>query len=283
MGYDLTRLLVGSEGTLGVITQVTLKLLPLPPAVGTLSAVFESMEAAAEAVVLIFRNSIVPRSIEFMDKASLACVERYLKIGLPVAAGALLLIEVDGRPTEIDSELQRIQRLCRQQGAIQAEIAASAAAAEVLWRARKAISPALFQEGRDKINEDIVVPRNMIPEMIRKIEALHQATGLKMVCFGHAGDGNIHFNIMLDKRDKKELQKALTAVEKVFDYTLAFGGTISGEHGVGITKAAYLPKEIGLSEQALMQQIKQLFDPNGILNPGKIFTPQSTGRLRRKQ
>ncbi len=208
VGYDLTRLLVGSEGTLGVITEMTLKLLPRPSAVGTLSAVFDSMETAAETVVLIFRNSIVPRSIEFMDKASLACVERYLKIGLPVAAGALLLIEVDGRQTEIDLELERIQKLCRQQGAITAEVASSAAEAADLWRARKAISPALFQEGRDKINEDIVVPRNKIPEMIRKIEALQQATGLKMVCFGHAGDGNIHFNIMLDKRDKTALQKA---------------------------------------------------------------------------
>jgi len=277
VGYDLTRLLVGSEGTLGVITQMTLRLLPLPPAVGTLSAVFDSMEAAAETVVLIFKSRIIPRSIEFMDRASLACVERYLKIELPTPAGALLLIEVDGRPTEIDLELGRIQDLCRQQGAIRAEIASSAAEAADLWRARKAISPALFQEGRDKINEDIVVPRNKIPEMIRRIEALQRATGLKMVSFGHAGDGNIHFNIMLDKRDAAVLKKAQAAVEKVFEHTLALGGTISGEHGVGITKAPYLSREIGASEQALMRQIKQLFDPRGILNPGKIFPPRSEG------
>jgi glycolate oxidase len=271
VGYDLTRLLVGSEGTLAIITQMTLKLIPLPQAVGTLAAVFETMEAAAETVVHIFRNSIIPRSIEFMDRASLACVERYLNIGLPVAAGALLLIEADGRETEVLQELERIQTLCRDQNAISADIASSAAEAADLWRARRAISPALFQEGRDKINEDIVVPRNKIPEMIRNIEALQQSTGLNIVSFGHAGDGNIHFNIMLDKRDKSELEKAEQAVAKVFDYTLALGGTISGEHGVGITKAPYLSKEIGPSEQTLMKQIKQLFDPNGVLNPGKMF------------
>jgi glycolate oxidase len=265
-------LLVGSEGTLGIITQMFLKLIPLPPAVGTLSAFFTSMEAAAQMVVKIFGNSIVPRSIEFMDQASLACVQRYLKIDLPPTAGALLLIEVDGHQREVDRELNRIQALCREQGALKAEIAASVAEAADLWRARKAISPALFQEGRDKINEDIVVPRNKIPEMIRKIEALQQATGLKMVSFGHAGDGNIHFNIMLDKRDKPVLRKAQAAVEKIFEYTLALGGTISGEHGVGITKAPYLSREIGPSEQVLMQQIKHLFDPHGILNPGKMFT-----------
>jgi glycolate oxidase len=276
VGYDLTRLMVGSEGTLGVITQMTLRLLPLPEAVGTLSAIFDRMETAAETVVEIFRSGIVPRSMEFMDNASLRCVERYLKIGLPETAGALLLIDVDGRQAEITHELERIQQICRTLGALKAERATSPAEAADLWRARKAISPALFQEGRDKINEDIVVPRNQIPAMIRKIEAIQQATGLKMVSFGHAGDGNIHVNIMLDKRDPEALRKAMAAVETIFDYTLALGGTISGEHGVGITKAPYLPREIGPTEQNVMGKIKKLFDPRGILNPGKLFPGHGT-------
>ncbi|MBU0987262.1 MAG: FAD-binding protein [Proteobacteria bacterium] len=272
VGYDLTRLLIGSEGTLGIITRMTLRLLPLPEAVGAMTVAFDKIETAAETVSEVIRNGIIPRTIEFMDNASIRCAESHLKLGLPVTAEALLLIEADGTSNEVGRLLEQIKTLCLSRGAKHVEIARSKSDIKNLWKARKAISPALFQYGPHKINEDIVVPRSKIPDMVRKINALRIETGLTMVCFGHAGDGNIHFNIMLDKRKKEDLEKAEAAVESLFDYTLELGGTISGEHGVGITKAPYLEKEIGTVEMNLMKKIKRLFDPKGILNPGKIFT-----------
>ncbi|MES0445206.1 MAG: FAD-linked oxidase C-terminal domain-containing protein [Desulfobacterales bacterium] len=271
VGYDLTRLLVGSEGTLGIITRMTLRLLPLPEAVRALTAVFDKMEKAAETVSEVIRCGFIPRTIEYMDNASIRCVESHLKIGLPVEAEALLLIEVDGKVDEADMLIAQLKTVCMSQGAKSVKIAENEAEVANLWKARKAISPALFKYGPDKINEDIVVPRSRIPDMVRKINALKEETGLTMVSFGHAGDGNIHFNIMLDKNNKAELKKAEDAIEAVFDHTLELGGTISGEHGVGITKAAYIAKEIGHVEIDLMKKIKKVFDPKGILNPGKIF------------
>ena len=271
VGYDLTRLLIGSEGTLGIITRMTLRLLPLPETVRTMMAVFDKMEIAAETVSEVIRRCIIPRSIEYMDNASIRCAESYLKAGLPVEAEALLLIEVDGKEREADIAIKELKTLCTSHGATRVEIARTEEDAASLWKARKAISPALFQYGPDKINEDIVVPRNRIPDMVRKIDALRAETGLTMASFGHAGDGNIHFNIMLDKKNEEDFKKAEAAVEALFDYTLELGGTISGEHGVGITKAPYIAKEIGPVELALMKKIKKVFDPKGILNPGKIF------------
>ncbi len=271
VGYDLTRLLIGSEGTLGIITEMTLKLISLPEAVGTMTAVFNEIGRAAETVSEIIRRGIVPRTIEFMDRASIICVENYLKLGLPVDAGALLLIEVDGKTEEAESAINRLEELCMNLGAREVAVAKSKEEAAALWKARKAISPALFTYAPDKINEDIVVPRSRIPDMVRRIEELKNESGLTIVSFGHAGDGNIHFNIMLDKKNKEEAKKAWEVVEDLFDYTVELGGTISGEHGIGITKAPYMPKEIGRDEIELMKRIKRLFDPKGILNPGKIF------------
>ena len=250
---------------------MTLRLLPQPEVVRVMTAVFDKIASAAETVSEIIRSGTIPRAIEFMDNASIRCAASHLKIALPVEAEALLLIEDDGKPDEVDLAIEQIKALCLSQGAKRVEIAGTKAEAENLWRARKAISPALFQYGPDKINEDIVVPRSKIPDMVKKISALRAETGLTMVSFGHAGDGNIHFNIMLDKKNEAELKKAEGAVEALFDYTLQLGGTISGEHGIGITKAPYLAKEIGNDAMNLMKKIKKLFDPNGILNPGKIF------------
>ena len=271
VGYDLTRLFIGSEGTLGIITRMILRLLPIPEAVRAMTAVFDKLDKAAETVSEIIRRGIIPRTIEFMDNASIRCAESHLKIGLPVEAEALLLIEVDGKVDEADMLITQLKTVCMSQGAKHVKIAENEAEVANLWKARKAISPALFKYGPDKINEDIVVPRSRIPDMVRKINALKEETGLTMVSFGHAGDGNIHFNIMLDKNNKDELKKAEDAIEAVFDHTLELGGTISGEHGVGITKAPYMAKEIGHVEIDLMKKIKKVFDPKGILNPGKIF------------
>ncbi len=271
VGYDLTRLIVGSEGTLGIVTKIILRLLPLPETVGTLSAVFDRMQDAAQAVAAIMCSGIIPRTVEYMDQAAIRCVEDYLQMGLPVDAGAMLLMQVDGSAGAVDKAVEYLSRECRDQGACQVDTAGSEEETKALWRARKAISPALFRLGPDKINEDIVVPRNRIPEMVQWIDDVRKRTGLTMVTFGHAGDGNMHCNIMLDKGDKAALEKAESVVKALFKKTVALGGTISGEHGVGISKAPYLDMEVGPHEIALMKRIKKAFDPHGILNPGKIF------------
>ncbi|MBU2488144.1 MAG: FAD-binding protein [Proteobacteria bacterium] len=274
VGYDLTRLLVGSEGTLAVVTGITLRLTPLPSAVRTVTAVFDRMATATAAVARVFAAGIVPRAMEFMDQASLKCAEEAIHAGLPVDAGGVLLLEVDGTATEADREAQRLAEVCREAGARQAT-ASGGPEAKKLWEARKAISPALFRYGPHKINEDIVVPVTSIPEMVETVERLAEETGLTMVCFGHAGDGNIHFNIMLDKNDPKAFAQAGEAIRKVFEKVLSLGGTLSGEHGVGITKSPFVSMEISGPEIRLMRAVKDVFDPRGILNPGKIFPPGS--------
>lgn len=271
VGYDLTRLMVGSEGTLGVITKLTLRLLPQPERVRTMTVIYDSMERAAETVSEIIRQGIIPRAIEYMDNASIRCAEAYMKAGLPVDAEAILIIEVDGTADETARSADQIASVCRKMGAREIVGAENREAAEILWQARKSVSPALFAYGPDKINEDIVVPRSRIPDMVKKIKALSRKTGLTMVSFGHAGDGNIHFNIMLDKKNAVQYDKALQAVEEIFDFTLALGGTLSGEHGVGITKSGYMSKEIRPESLSLMRRIKAAFDPAGILNPGKML------------
>jgi glycolate oxidase len=271
VGYDLTRLITGSEGTLGIIVEITLRLLPLPEEVRTMMVVFDDMRVAAETVSRIIADGVIPRTVEYMDNNSIRCVEVGLRAGLPVEADAILLLEVDGSPAENRASLARLEKICADQGAVSVKTAATREEAAGLWRARKAISPALYAFGPDKINEDIVVPRSRIPDMVEKIRQIGQETGLVTASFGHAGDGNIHVNIMLDKKDREQLRKAEQAVDELFDYTIRLGGTISGEHGIGITKSAYLTKEIGEAEMALMKKIKKAFDPLDILNPGKIF------------
>ena len=271
VGYDLTRLIVGSEGTLGVITGATLRLLPLPAEIRTLATVFGDMEKAAETVSEIIKRGIIPRCIEYMDNASIRCAESYIKTGLPLNAEALLLMEVDGTKEEVDAAIKQLAGICSSMGALNVDMGKTQNDSVKLWKARKAISPALYKYGPDKIDEDIVVPRSKIPDIVRKIKALKNETGLTMVSFGHAGDGNIHFNIMLNKKNREDFKKAMGAIDSLFDYTIKLGGTISGEHGVGITKAPYIGKEISSVELALMKKIKKVFDPNGILNPGKIF------------
>ncbi|MFW6335124.1 MAG: FAD-binding oxidoreductase, partial [Desulfosalsimonas sp.] len=239
-------------------------------AVYTLSAVFADMEEAAACVVSIMRSGIVPRALEYMDKNAIECVRSYLGEAIPEDAGAMLIIETDGSPGEAREAAERIFSVLTDQGAGQVERAGSRHEADRLWKARKAVSPALYKYGPDKINEDIVVPRSRLPEMVERIRDLGQSTGLTMVSFGHAGDGNIHFNIMYDRSRPEQQVAASRAVDEIFDYTLELGGTISGEHGVGIAKSSYMGKEITPATLALMKRIKAAFDPAGILNPGKM-------------
>lgn len=271
VGYDLTRLVVGSEGTLGIITKLIVRLLAKPQAIGTMSAYFSNLLDAARTVSEITRLGAMPRAVEYMDRAALQCVQGYLGIDLAADAGAMLLIDVDGTELGVESQLKSVVALCEQGGAWDISVATTPQKAQTLWRARHAMSPALFRLGPDKINEDIVVPRSKIPDIVEWIDGVAKETGLSIVTFGHAGDGNIHFNIMLDKTDESVYQRALAVVEQLFIKTVALGGTLSGEHGIGITKAPYLNIELGVDEIALMKRIKAAFDPNGVLNPGKIF------------
>jgi glycolate oxidase len=270
VGYDLSRLLTGSEGTLAVFTKIRLKVLPLPEEVITLLAIFNNLEASGDAVSKIISSRIIPRTLEFMDHEAVAAVEKFKPVGLPADAEALLLIELDGYPASIQKEAQKIADICQQMGA-DIKIAEDQEARNKLWASRRAISPALYHLKSDKINEDIVVPRNRVTEMLKRLRRLSEESGLTIVNFGHAGDGNIHVNIMVDKADTGEYERGLSLVEKVFQETLSLGGTISGEHGIGLTKANYIGMELSKKEIEIMQSIKKMFDPKNILNPGKIF------------
>ena len=270
VGYDLTRLLVGSEGTLSVFTKIRLKVLPLPEEVVTLLAIFDNLESSGKAVSKIVSTKIIPRTLEFMDREAIIAVENFKPVGLPQDVEAILLIELDGHPAAITKEAEKIAEICQNLGA-EIEMAEDENARDNLWAARRAISPALYHIKPTKINEDIVVPRNMVPEMLKRLRKLSEESGIKIVNFGHAGDGNIHVNIMVDRNNKEEYQKGIGLVEQIFKDTLSLGGTISGEHGIGLTKAGYIGMEISKPELEIMEAIKKVFDPKNILNPGKIF------------
>jgi len=267
-GYDLTRLIIGSEGTLGVITKIILKLLPLPESVETVAAFFSDIDSAAKASSKIISSRIIPRALEFVDQAALRAVENYLKQDLSGGAAAMLLIEVDGPAISTKVEIDYIEALCRQYGAVKVKKAENDAEREYFWKARRSISAALYTIKPKKINEDIVVPRSRIPDILREMAGIAKRHGLLIVNFGHAGDGNIHTNIMIDDAD---LPRAKEAVKEIFESVLRMNGSITGEHGIGMTKAAYLPMEVGPAALDAMKKIKKALDPNNILNPGKIF------------
>ncbi len=270
VGYDLTRLIVGSEGTLVVISKVFLRLLPLPEEIVTLLCAFPGLDNAAKAVSKIIASRIIPRTLEFMDRETVLAVENYKPFGLPADAEALLLIEVDGARNSVHEITERIVSICSSLGA-GVSVADDIFAKQRIWEARRAISPALYRISPSKINEDIVVPRSNIPDMLNSLKEIGNRHKLKIVNFGHAGDGNIHVNIMTDKNDEIVYENAERAVKDIFEAALKLGGTISGEHGVGLAKARYLGMELSSENISLMKGIKGIFDPKGIMNPGKIF------------
>ena len=276
VGYDLTKLLVGSEGTLGVITKIILRLLPLPKAKRTMLAIFPTIEAAAKTVSQIISSRIIPTTLEFMDNATIRCVEDYLHMGLPVEAGALLIIEVDGAPEALQGEIEEIQKICQANQALETKVAKDNKEAEELWKARRAVSAAVVKLNPTKINEDVTVPRSKVAEILRQVEAISKKHNLIIVNFGHAGDGNIHVNVLIDRRKPGEEDRAHVAVKEIFKAARDLGGTLSGEHGIGITKAPYLTMELGDMGVEVMKRIKKSFDPNNVLNPGKIF-PEAAG------
>jgi len=270
VGYDLKNLLIGSEGTLAISTRIRLKMLPLPEDIMTLLVLFKNLEASGTAVSKIISSKIIPRTMEFMDRLAIDAIENYKPTGLPTDVDALLLIELDGYPATIKKEAERIVDICHSLGG-EATVAEDDMARERLWEARRSISPALYHIKPTKINEDIVVPRDKIPLILMELKMLSEESGIKIINFGHAGDGNIHVNVMVDKNNKEEYAKGLEIVKKIFETTLKLGGSISGEHGIGITKAPYIGMEIKEKELELMKGIKGIFDPGGIMNPGKIF------------
>ncbi|OGR32235.1 MAG: glycolate oxidase subunit GlcD [Desulfuromonadales bacterium GWC2_61_20] len=271
VGYDLTKLLCGSEGTLGIITKIVIKLLPLPEAKKTMLVLFDSIDGAAQAVSSIIKHKIIPTTLEFMDGRTLDCVKQATGLQVPDAARAVLIIEVDGDREFLDKQANRIAEIIRPLGVVETRIATTPAESEALWQIRRSVSASLRKVNPDKFNEDICVPRSKVPVMIRRIDAISEKYGLAIVNFGHAGDGNIHVNIMIDKKIPGEAEKAEHAIEEVFKEALALGGTMSGEHGVGLAKAPYIPLEITPQTAAYMKAVKKALDPNNILNPGKIF------------
>ncbi len=271
VGYDLTKLICGSEGTLGVITKIIFKLLPLPEAKKTMLAIFDSIDGAATAVSAIIGGKIIPTTLEFMDHATLQCVERRFSLGLPAEGRAVLIIEVDGDPELIEKQTGAIHGIVKPLGLVSFRVAADAAEAEQLWRIRRLVSPSLRDVNPTKYNEDIVVPRSRVPDVIRRIGEIGREHELPIVSFGHAGDGNIHVNIMIDREVPGMDERAHLAIEEIFRAALDLGGTMSGEHGIGLTKAPYISLELSPEQIGAMRAIKRALDPNNVLNPGKIF------------
>lgn len=271
VGYDLTRLLCGSEGTLGVITKIIFKLLPLPEAKKTMLTIFDSIDGAAQAVSTIIGSKIIPTTLEFMDYATLQCVEKRFNLGIPPEGRAVLLIEVDGDMDLIEKQAARIHELIKPLGLVQFRAAKDNAESEALWKVRRLVSPSLRDVNPDKFNEDIVVPRSKVPVVIRQIEKIQQKYDIPIVNFGHAGDGNIHVNVMINKEIPGQEDKAHQAIKEIFQAALDLNGTMSGEHGVGLAKQPYIEMELSPTQIKVMQSIKLTLDPNNILNPGKIF------------
>ncbi|MEA3545129.1 MAG: FAD-linked oxidase C-terminal domain-containing protein [Thermodesulfobacteriota bacterium] len=271
VGYDLTKLICGSEGTLAVITKIIVKLLPKPEAKKTMLVLFDSIDGAAQAVSAVVRGKIIPTTLEFLDARTLDCIRQATDLDVPDAAQAVLLIEVDGDREFLDKQVVRISEIVQPLGVVEIRIAETPAESETLWQMRRSISASLRQVNPDKYNEDICVPRSKVPEMIRKIDRIADKYQIPIVNYGHAGDGNIHVNIMVDGNIAGDREKAEKAVVEVFEGALELGGTMSGEHGVGIMKAPFIDMELSTNVVDYMKTIKRALDPNNILNPGKIF------------
>ncbi|PRX40608.1 glycolate oxidase [Planifilum fimeticola] len=270
-GYDLTRLIVGSEGTLGIVTEAILRLIPKPPARRTLLAHFPRLKDAGYAITRILSSGILPAAMELMDNACIRAVESYRPHGLPTDAEAILIIEVDGHPSAVDEEIRRCEELCLAQGAGGCKVAENEDEREKIWMSRKMVSPAITRMGPTKISEDATVPREKIPEMMEHLKRIKEKYRLQLVVFGHAGDGNLHPNIITDERNREEMERVEKAVGEIFEAAVSLGGTLSGEHGIGILKAPYMEMELGREGVMMMKKIKEAWDPNNILNPGKIF------------
>ncbi|MDO4768661.1 MAG: FAD-linked oxidase C-terminal domain-containing protein, partial [Pseudomonadota bacterium] len=271
-GLNIAQLMVGSEGTLGVFDEITLKLVPPPVASKAMLAEFDDINKASETVAAIISNKIVPCTLEFLDNASIKYVDDFTKAGLPRDAAAILLIEVDGgHMALVEDDAAKVVEICRKQGATRVQLAKDAAEKTKLWEARRNALPALARARPTTVLEDATVPRSQIPAMIKAINEIGEKYRLQIGTFGHAGDGNLHPTILTDRRDKEEFHRVEQAVDEIFDVALRLGGTLSGEHGIGIAKSKWLEKETSRASIIYSRRLKKAVDSNYLLNPGKII------------
>lgn len=278
-GYDLTRLMVGSEGTLGIITEATLKLIPMPETKKTMLALYSDLEAAARTVSKIIANKIIPITLEFLDQPTLKVVEDYVKIGLPIDAKAVLLIEQDGSPEVVNRDIERMTEICKQEGSFSVQVATTEEEALALTTARRTALSALARLKPTTILEDATVPRSEVANMVKAINMIAEKYKLDICTFGHAGDGNLHPTCPTDSRNHEEMERVEMAFAEIFEKAVELGGTITGEHGVGVMKAPYLELKLGKEGIAVMKAIKQALDPNNIMNPGKVFAKDDRKRV----
>ena len=271
-GYNFSQLFTGSEGTLGIITEATLRLVAKPHYVRTAVAHFPRLPDASEAVNTILMAGIVPATLELMDDTAIVCIEEAMNLGLPLDVEAILIVETDGFDKDgVQSEIDAIAQICRTRGASDVRVAQTEAQRADLWKARRSVSPSLARRAPNKLGEDISVPRSQIPEAVRRIKEVSQRYGLPIVVFGHAGDGNLHPNVLFDKRDPEQWALVEQIVAEIFRIAVDLGGALSGEHGVGTLKLPYLESNVGKISIDVQQSIKQALDPKGILNPGKAL------------
>ena len=272
VGYDLTALFTGSEGTLGVITEALLRLTAMPKFAHTALVEFNSIVDASETVNAILTAGIVPATLELMDHTAISCIEEAMHLGLPLDVEAILLIETDGQEeSSVTREIETAAEICTRHGARKVTVARDESERQGLWKARRSVAPALARLAPNKLGEDITVPRSAIPEAVRRLKQVGAKYGLPIVIFGHAGDGNLHPNILFDKRDPQQWAKVEQMVAEEFAIALDLGGTLSGEHGVGTLKRPYMERALGPVSVAIQKRIKLAVDPNNILNPGKVL------------
>ena len=272
-GYSLRDLFIGSEGTLGVITRVLLKLIPKPAAKKTLVATFARMDQAAQSVSDIIAEQIIPCTLEFLDRTTIHCVEDFAKVGLPLDCEALLLMETDGHPGPVNEEAARMEEIARKNAAVDVRVARDDAEATRLATARRSAFSALARVSPTTILEDATVPRSELAGMIRFVAAVAAKYKLRVGTFGHMGDGNLHPTFLTDERNHDEMHRVEEAFKEIFDEAIRLGGTITGEHGIGVSKKSFLPKFAGDAQMRVMRELRRALDPNGILNPGKMFDP----------
>lgn len=270
-GYSLKDLFIGSEGTLGVITQVLLKLIPKPAAKKTMVATYSQMDAAAQTVSDIIAAKIIPCTLEFLDRTTIHCVEAYAKIGLPLDCEALLLMETDGHPAQVDDEARQMADIARKNGSMEVRLAKDDAEANKLASARRSAFSALARVAPTTILEDATVPRSELARMVRFVEEIAKKYKLRIGTFGHMGDGNLHPTFLTDERNHEEMHRIEEAFHEIFDEAIRLGGTITGEHGIGMAKKGFLPKFMGEAQMRVMRELRRSLDPKGILNPGKMF------------
>jgi len=269
-GYDLTRLFVGSEGTLGVVTRITLRVMPLPEDKRTMLAIFDSLDAASRAVSAIIAAGIIPTTLEMMDNLLIQCAEDFVHVGLPRDAAAMLLIEVDGAKEALGPQVEAIKQICQQEGVRDVRVATSAREVDMLWLARRTVIGAVARVRPSLILQDVTVPRSRLPAMVSRIVEISRKHELPIGVLAHAGDGNLHPLILFDGRNPGELKRVKEAEKEIFAASLELGGTLTGEHGIGLTKREYLPWQLKPREMEITRGLKKLFDPFNILNPGKI-------------